>query len=144
MAGGHDHLYFVSKGFSSWDGYDITQTVLGAEDDRGDVLVCKSGTDFRDLSALTLEMEDTPEGSIRKKVIKKITGKRHTTKPGSKSSEKLDEIIKTALGSVSSTLKAPICKTDVELDVQSQFIRTAEVSSTLSIFHRPATDLKIF
>ena len=74
VLGGHDHLYYISKGVTSWEGYDLTQEVLGAEADKGDVLVVKSGTDFRDLSEFTLELEDTPPDSIRRKVIKGITG----------------------------------------------------------------------
>ena len=73
--GGHDHLYYISKGMTSWEGYDLNQQVLGAEQDNGDVLVVKSGTDFRDLSELTLELADTPEGSVRKKVIRAIRGR---------------------------------------------------------------------
>ncbi|KAJ7445778.1 Metallo-dependent phosphatase-like protein [Mycena galericulata] len=126
VLGGHDHLYFASKGMSEWEGYDTSQEVLGAEADRGDVLVCKSGTDFRDLSEITLELEAAPPGSVRKQLIKRITGTRHSTKPGSKSSEKLTEILKTVLSSVSSTLKAPVCNTQVAIDVRSQFIRTEE------------------
>jgi hypothetical protein len=53
------------------------QDVLGAENDFGDVLVLKSGSDFRDLSEFTLELEDTPPGSVRKKIIKRITGRLH-------------------------------------------------------------------
>lgn len=124
---------------TEWENYDITQEVLGAEADVGDVLVCKSGTDFRELSELTLEL--APGGNVRKKVIKRITGvlihihsasltfsgTRHSTKPGSKSSEKLTEIIKNVLSSVSSTLEAPVCNTAVAIDVRSQLIRTQEV-----------------
>ena len=73
--GGHDHLYFISKGMTSWEGYDLTQDVLGAEQDKGDVLVVKSGTVFRDLSECTLELADTPAGSVRRKVIREIRGK---------------------------------------------------------------------
>ncbi|KAF7338627.1 25S rRNA adenine-N(1) methyltransferase [Mycena venus] len=116
ILGGHDHLYYASKGMSAWEDYDITQDVLGAEADHGDVLVCKSGTDFRDLSEITLELETTTAGSIRKKVISRISGKKHSTKPGSKSSEKLTEILKTVLSSVSSTLKAPVCNSAVAMD----------------------------
>jgi hypothetical protein len=75
LLGGHDHLYYASKGVSSWQNYDATQEVLGAENDHGDVLVVKSGTDFRDLSEFTLELEDAPPGSVRRKVIKNINGK---------------------------------------------------------------------
>ncbi|KAG6878789.1 hypothetical protein C0993_008088 [Termitomyces sp. T159_Od127] len=74
ILGGHDHLYFVSKGVSAWEDYDLKEVVLGAEGDRGDVLVVKSGTDFRDLSELNLELSSTPSGSVRRKVIKRVTG----------------------------------------------------------------------
>jgi 2',3'-cyclic-nucleotide 2'-phosphodiesterase (5'-nucleotidase family) len=74
ILGGHDHLYYASKGMTVWEGYDTSQDVLGAEADHGDVLVCKSGTDFRDLSEITLDFETTPAGSVRKKVISRITG----------------------------------------------------------------------
>lgn len=75
LLGGHDHFYFVSKGVTSWENYDITKDLLGAKDDHGDVLIFKSGTDFRDLSECTLELEDTPPGSVRRKVIKSIIGR---------------------------------------------------------------------
>ena len=75
LLGGHDHLYFVGRGVDTWEGYDLTAEVLGAEEDHGDVLLVKSGTDFRDLSEMTLELEDTSEGSVRRKVIKKIAGR---------------------------------------------------------------------
>lgn len=144
ILGGHDHLYYVGKGVNSWENFDITEKVLGAEGDRGDVLVLKSGTDFRDLSEITLELEGTPPNSVRAMVIKRITGeqyvrmillavlkeipgKRHSVKPGSKSSESLQKLLKTLLSGISSTLKAPICKTTVMIDVRSQSIRTAEV-----------------
>ncbi|KAJ7074326.1 Metallo-dependent phosphatase-like protein [Mycena amicta] len=126
LLGGHDHLYYASRGMSSWDGYDLNQKVLGGEADNGDVLVCKSGTDFRDLSEIHLELEDTPPGSVRRKVIKSINGKRHSTQPGSESSPELSCILETVLSSVSSTLKSPVCATTVALDLRSQYIRTEE------------------
>lgn len=75
ILGGHDHLYFIGKGVDQWENYDLTTTVLGGEDDKGDVLIIKSGTDFRDLSELMLDVENvTEEGAIRKKVIRRIAG----------------------------------------------------------------------
>ncbi len=74
ILGGHDHLYFVGRGVDEWDNYDLSGRVLGAEEDKGDVLVIKSGTDFRDISKICLELKDTPEGSARKKLISRITG----------------------------------------------------------------------
>jgi hypothetical protein len=57
-----------------------------------------------------------------------LTGKRHSTKPGSKSSEKLRKIVDSLISSVSSTLRAPVCQTTVAIDVRSRLIRTEEVS----------------
>jgi len=74
LLGGHDHLYYISKGVTSWNNFDLNREVLGAEDDHGDVLVIKSGNDFRDLSEFTIELESTPPGSVRKQVIKSISG----------------------------------------------------------------------
>lgn len=73
ILGGHDHLYFASKGFAAWNGYDIGQPTLGSNKDDG-VLVVKSGTDFRDFSEITLMLEDSPVGAIRKKTIKSAKG----------------------------------------------------------------------
>ncbi|KAL1746984.1 Metallo-dependent phosphatase-like protein [Schizophyllum fasciatum] len=126
LLGGHDHLYYISKGVNAWEGHDVHQTVLGAEADNGDVLVVKSGTDFRDLSELTLELVDTPEGSVRRKVISRITGKHHETKPGSPGSESLQNVLNTVLSSITETLKAPLCKTTTVLDCRSQLVRVEE------------------
>ncbi|KLO14900.1 Metallo-dependent phosphatase [Schizopora paradoxa] len=126
ILGGHDHLYYASKGVSAWDNYDTTQPALGAEKDNGDVLVAKSGTDFRDLSEILLTLSDTPAGSIRKRVIKAIKGKRHTTLPDYRSSPKLTELLSKLLDSVSKTMKAPVCRTMVPLDVRSEMIRLQE------------------
>ncbi|CAA7267942.1 unnamed protein product [Cyclocybe aegerita] len=126
ILGGHDHLYFVGRGVTSWDGFDVNEKVLGAESDEGDVLVIKSGSDFRDLSEINLELIATPEGSVRRRVISKITGKRHTVKPEMRSSESLAELLKDLMSSVSSALKAPVCMTEVMIDVRSYFIRVQE------------------
>ena len=77
LLGGHDHFYFVSKGVVSWENYDISQECLGSEGDKGDVLVIKSGTDFRELTSMDLELEDVPEtthGAVRRKLVKSIKG----------------------------------------------------------------------
>lgn len=59
---------------TTWEEYDISKPSIGSEGDNGDILVVKSGTDFRELSELTLELEDTSPGSVRKKVIKAVHG----------------------------------------------------------------------
>ena len=90
-------------------------------------MVVKSGSDFRDLSEMTLELSSTPGGSVRKKVISKITGKRHEVTPGMRSSKPLGDLLKTLLSDVDRTLKAPLCKTDVAVNVKSTYIRVEEV-----------------
>lgn len=74
ILGGHDHLYFVGQGVTSWDNFNVSEKVLGAELDNSDVLVVKSGTDFRDLSEIKIVLESTPKGSVRNKIVKSITG----------------------------------------------------------------------
>lgn len=123
--GGHDHLYYVAKGATSWQNYDLQHKVLGADNDDG-VLVVKSGTDFRDLSEMTIELVDSAPNSIRSKTISSITGIRHETAPDDPKSESLANILKTILSDVSDTLKSPVCLTDSPLDCHSALIRTEE------------------
>ncbi|KZT11516.1 Metallo-dependent phosphatase [Laetiporus sulphureus 93-53] len=129
ILGGHDHLYYISRGVTAWEGYDTTHSVLGAEADEGDVLIVKTGCDFRDLSEFALTLVDTPPSSVRRKVIKEIRGKRHQTKPGSKKNQRIANLLKDILASVSDALKKPVCKTDVVLDLRSELIRTRETAS---------------
>ncbi|KAG7092166.1 hypothetical protein E1B28_008535 [Marasmius oreades] len=126
LLGGHDHMYYAPKGVDSWEGHDISKTPLGSEGDNGDVLVVKSGMDFRNLSEFTLSFASTPQGNIRKNVIKSISGRRHDTKPGDPSSEQLSKLLKQLLSSVSSSLKAPVCKSNVSMNLRSSYIRTEE------------------
>ena len=74
LLGGHDHFYYVSRGIASWKNYRVDEEALGAELDEGDIIVVKSGTDFRELTELVLDLEDSPIGSVRQKTIKSIRG----------------------------------------------------------------------
>ncbi|KAH0830270.1 Metallo-dependent phosphatase-like protein [Lanmaoa asiatica] len=127
ILGGHDHLYFVSKGVTTWEGYDVSKPSIGSEGDDGDILIVKSGTDFRELSELTLELKDSPPGSVRNKVIIAVYGKHHQIQPGMPYSKNLQKILHDVLSTVSESLKAPACVTEVELDLRSHFLRTNEV-----------------
>jgi hypothetical protein len=128
-------LYFVSQGVDGWENLDRNKRPLGTESvDKGDILVVKSGSDFRDLSEMTLELSSTPEGSVRNKVISKITGKRHEIIPGMRSSKSLEDLLKTLLSAVDKTLGAPLCKVDVTVDVRSTYIRVKEVLPVLLPF----------
>ncbi|TEB36008.1 flagellar associated protein [Coprinellus micaceus] len=126
LFGGHDHLYFIAKGVDNWDGFDVTKPTLGAEADEGDILVVKSGSDFKDLSEIQLTLRDTAEGSVRKKVISEIRGIRHNTAGDTLKSQKMADLVAKLLSGVGSTLKAPVCNTTVMLDLRSYHIRTTE------------------
>ena len=132
---------------TSWEDYDVNKPCLGSEGDQGDVLVIKSGTDFRDLTSIEVELEDVPEttdGAVRRKLVKSIKGmeleklfcestevqllgRRLPTKPGSPQSQRLKETLQSVLESVSASLKVPVAKTDAEIDLRSQHTRTQEV-----------------
>ncbi|KAF6765023.1 flagellar associated protein [Ephemerocybe angulata] len=126
LFGGHDHLYYAGKGVDHWENFDPSQPMLGAEGDVGDVLVVKSGSDFKDLSEIQLTLRGTEPGSVRRKVISEIRGVRHTTKADTPKNEKMVELLKKLLSSVGDTLKAPVCRTSVMLDLRSTHIRTTE------------------
>lgn len=54
-------------------------------------------------------------------------GKRHNVTPDIPSSDRLKTILNSVLSSVSDTLKAPVCMTEVELNFRSRLLRTDEV-----------------
>ena len=148
LLGGHDHMYYVSKGCKSWDGYDIGQPVLGSESDDG-VLLVKSGTDFRDLSVMELQLRSDGDSAIRRWMVQAVegtlriqapsstltcstnAGRRLAPSPSEPGSPQLKEILDKLLSSVSETLKVPLCRTQTVLDVTSPKIRTEEVSISL-------------
>lgn len=66
-------------------------------------------------------------------MIKAVHGKRHATTPDIPSSKSLQKIVSSVLSSVSETLEAPVCMTEVELNLQSQLLRTNEVITLLII-----------
>lgn len=76
MLGGHDHIYWISKGLGSWDGYDLDQALSDATTDKGNTLIVKSGTDFQEISDISITLRDAPPGSVRKKLIASISGTR--------------------------------------------------------------------
>ncbi|PPQ85477.1 hypothetical protein CVT24_008704, partial [Panaeolus cyanescens] len=104
LLGGHDHIYGISKGVTEWNGYDINSHQKGADDDKGDTLVITSGTDFQDLSEVILELKDTPAGSVRRKMIQKITGNCHITRQSTPVDASMKSIIDTELGTINAAM----------------------------------------
>ncbi|KAF8322522.1 Metallo-dependent phosphatase [Clavulina sp. PMI_390] len=127
LFGGHDHTYYIGKGAESWDTYHRVEGEAGTEADDG-ILLVKSGTDFRDLSEMVIELEDTPSGSVRRKVVKSLRGKRHQITPGDPASKDMEKLLESILTDVSSSLSAPVCYTLEEWDVRSEIVRMDESS----------------
>ncbi|TFK22404.1 Metallo-dependent phosphatase [Coprinopsis marcescibilis] len=128
ILGGHDHIYWITKGVTAWEGYDVNTPTPEDADDRGDILVVKSGYDFRDLSEVVLTLQDTPQGSIKKKVNTAITGKRHSTAETTPVHIGVQEVYEVEIGTIDDALVEPICTTEVELNVQSTFVRVHEAA----------------
>ncbi|KAJ7824797.1 Metallo-dependent phosphatase [Mycena olivaceomarginata] len=142
LLAGHDHFYWISKGVTEWDGYDLQTPHPDAKDDQGDVLVVKSGTDFQDISEVILTLKDAPAGSIRIKLIQEIRGKRHVTRGTTAVNEDMKVIFDHELKTVSDSMSKPVCITDVLLDVQAKHIRMQEslIGNWVTDCLRPAYD----
>lgn len=142
LLGGHDHVYWVSKGVTEWEGYDLQSPQSDAGDDHGDVLVVKSGTDFQDLSELSLTLKDTPAGSVRRKVIQTITGKRWVTREETLVNQAIKTIVDNELKTILAANEEPIFVTEVELETETSYIRRNEspIGNWIADTLRPAYD----
>ncbi|KAF7344288.1 Metallo-dependent phosphatase [Mycena venus] len=121
-----EHGVDLLLGVTGWDGYDLQTPQPDAADDQGDVLVVKSGTDFQDISEVILTLKDAPAGSIRRKLIQEIKGKRHVTRGTTAVNEDVKAIFDHELKTFNDSMVKPVCITDVLLDVQSSTIRLHE------------------
>ncbi|EAU80500.2 hypothetical protein CC1G_11855 [Coprinopsis cinerea okayama7 len=126
LLGGHDHIYWISKGVTEWNGYDVNIPLEDAQEDLGDVLVVKSGTDFQDLTDIVLTLRDAPPESVRRKIIQEIRGKRYTTKGETPVHKAIKDIYDKEVKYIEDSLKEPICIIEEELDTRSSYIRTQE------------------
>ncbi|TFK74393.1 Metallo-dependent phosphatase [Pluteus cervinus] len=127
LLGGHDHVYWISKGLSgSWEGYDNDKPIPNTESDGGDTLIVKSGTDFRELSEITLTLKDTAPGSVRRKVIGSITGKRHVTTGNLASDPIVEGVIMGVRDKVKIAQTKVVCVSEIELDARKRVIRNGE------------------
>ncbi|KXN90361.1 putative 5'-nucleotidase [Leucoagaricus sp. SymC.cos] len=117
ILGGHDHIYWISKGVNGWENFDVNAQQHSAAEDLGDTLIVKSGTDYQDLSEISLVLEDTPTGSIRKKIIQEIKGKRIVTRGDTPVNPDMKVIFDREISTINAAMEEPICITEVPLDV---------------------------
>ncbi|KAH8107089.1 Metallo-dependent phosphatase [Cristinia sonorae] len=120
LLGGHDHFYWISKGVSSWEKYNLDEKRPEAEGDQGDTLVVKSGTDFQDLSEITLGLKATPAGSVRRMIIASIKGKRCITSGDLADDQDMVDTIQSQFANINASLPMPICFTEVDLPLVSR------------------------
>ncbi|KAF8145139.1 Metallo-dependent phosphatase-like protein, partial [Mycena galopus ATCC 62051] len=128
LLGGHDHVYWISKGVTEWEGYDVQSESpqADAKADQGDVLVVKSGTDFQDISEVIITLKDAPAGSVRRKLIQELKGKRHVTRGTAAVNEGIKAIFDHELKTFNDSMSQSICITDIVIDVQAKHIRVQE------------------
>ncbi|ORY29141.1 hypothetical protein BCR39DRAFT_532806 [Naematelia encephala] len=126
LIGGHDHMYYIGKGATAWEGFAGNRTAEYLEEDQG-VRLIKSGTDFRDLSSATLTLSPPhPKSAVRRRTIQHLKGKHHYILPSSPRSPDIDHLISSLLSSVSDSLSKPVCFTLTPFDARSEIARTQE------------------
>ncbi|KAJ6492676.1 Metallo-dependent phosphatase-like protein [Mycena vulgaris] len=118
LLGGHDHVYWISKGSES--------PQADAKADQGNVLVVKSGTDFQDISEVIITLKDAPARSVRRNLIQELKGKQHVTRGTAAVNEGIKAIFDHELKTFNDSMSQSICITDVFIDVQSKHIRAQE------------------
>ena len=120
-------MYYIGKGAQEWEGFRGDPKIRGVSEDKG-VCLIKSGTDFRDLSEAVFELEDTPAGSVRNKVVKSLSGKHHEITPATPTAPEIDKLVDSLLSTVSDTLSKPVCFSLTPFDVRSEKVRTEETA----------------
>lgn len=73
ILGGHDHIYYVGRGFQTYEGEPFSHDMPGTENDTA-TYVLKSGTDFHDLSELELTLSE-PQDAVRRRTLTHVRGK---------------------------------------------------------------------
>lgn len=125
VLGGHDHIYYVGNGCDSYTGQDYPKGEPGTEKDTS-AMVVKSGTDFRDLSELTLTLSDPDPSAIRKRTIQSLSVKRYRTAPSDPTKPELKTMLDELLAKISKSTSQSVAYTLTPWDVRSEKVRTAE------------------
>ncbi|CAG8475686.1 8702_t:CDS:2 [Ambispora gerdemannii] len=125
VLGGHDHFYYVGKGCEVLSGW-TRDDPGGSQNDDG-VRVVKSGTDFRELSILEIDVEEVDNedgGTI--KVLKNISVTRREITSAIIEHTQLAELINQATSSITEKMSKPIAYTNTPWDCRSTTVRTQE------------------
>lgn len=125
VLGGHDHIYYVGNGASSFQGQEYPKGEPGTEKDSATMIV-KSGTDFRDLSELKLELTDKNNAAVRKRTIRNLSVKRYRASPSDPTSPELKAMLDDLLAKISKSTSQSVAYTLTPWDVRSEKVRTDE------------------
>ncbi len=127
MLGGHDHIYYVGNGAASYSGDDFPRGEPGTEKDTS-ANGRKSGTDFRDLSELKLELTEPSSSSsaVRKRTIKSLSVKRYRASASDPTSPELKSMLDDPPCQISKSTGQSVAYTLTPWDVRSEKVRTDE------------------
>ncbi|CEP09935.1 hypothetical protein [Parasitella parasitica] len=132
ILGGHDHFYYVSKSIEivgdNWTradnlkdvGFDPEQEQVGFP-----VRVVKSGTDFRELSWLKLDIATGPDG---KRYIQHMTAQREIVTSDITPDSTTERLVQDVASLVASKTATAIGYTTVPLDGRSMSVRSEETN----------------
>ncbi|KAF0455054.1 Metallo-dependent phosphatase [Gigaspora margarita] len=133
ILGGHDHFYYIGKGcdvINGWSREAEGNDGWTGKDAVGDdgVRLVKSGTDFRELSIVELDIdENTNEGRTLKR-IKNITVTRREVTSSIVEDEYLSGLIDSATSDIKDKMSKPIAYTVKQWDCRSSILRTQETA----------------
>ncbi|SPO22951.1 related to 5`-nucleotidase precursor [Ustilago trichophora] len=125
VLGGHDHIYYVGNGASKFSGDEFPRGEPGTEKDTA-AMVVKSGTDFRDLSELKLELTDPDNSAVRRRTIKSLSVQRYRASPDDPTSPELKSLLDDLLAKISKSTGQSVAYTLTPWDVRSEKVRTDE------------------
>lgn len=72
VLGGHDHVYYVGRGVTSFEGNAYDDAMEGSKGDSHTLLI-KSGADFHDLSEIELQLSQKHD-AVRRRTIESVKG----------------------------------------------------------------------
>ncbi|GAK63314.1 metallo-dependent phosphatase [Moesziomyces antarcticus] len=125
VLGGHDHIYYVGNGAAHYDGDAFQRGEPGTENDSA-AMVVKSGTDFRDLSELKLELSERDDAAVRKRTIRSLSVKRYRTQASDPSLPAVKTLLDDLLAKISKSTGQSVAYTLTPWDVRSEKVRTDE------------------
>ncbi|KAJ2963091.1 hypothetical protein NQZ79_g1800 [Umbelopsis isabellina] len=133
VLGGHDHFYYLSKAVNivgeNWSRQQNLEE-LGFDPEQGNdpcdtLYVIKSGTDFRELSLLTIDIEKDQSGKC---VVTAVSADRKPITSDMKVDEKTEGLVQDIAKTVSTKTAYAIGYTMTALDGRSSAVRTKETT----------------